>query len=161
MRGIVLGCALVVGGTLGGCGAGGGPPPTDACAMATPGSVDAVDLAAAGPGDLAGMPSPFVPLADGDGVPLIRGSQGAYMIGVMLRVSGAQAPDCLMQRTVVTSTSGDKVTSASPPLRTYLQPDGTRTTHPLWLPADYPMQFVVDVDAADQALERHLHLVTQ
>ena len=59
----------------------------------------------------------------------------------------------------MTDTSGARVTSATPPLATYEQPDGTRLTHPLWLPADYPTTFVVTVDAAGQSVTLHLHLL--
>lgn len=154
---------VVVVASLFACGCPGPPltaPAPDECTTATAGSVDSVELGAANLDDLAGQSTPFVPLADGDGVPLIRGGQGATMIGLRLRVTGAQAPDCLMQRTVVTAPTGDKITSSSPPLRTYAQPDGTRVTNALWLPADYPMQFTVDVTAADRSLTRQLHLAT-
>ena len=142
------------------CGCGrGAPPPTDSCAAPTAGSVDGVEIGAAGAADLNGQPSPFVALADGDGVPLVRGNQGANMIGLVYRVSGASAPTCLAQHTTVVDGSGNKITSSTPPLATYAQPDGTRITHPLWLPADYPAQFVVDVACADKSLMRYLHLL--
>jgi hypothetical protein len=139
-----------------GCGS---APPTDSCAMATAGSVDSVELGAAGAADLKGQPTPFAPLADGDGVPLVTGNQGANMIGLVFRVSGATAPSCLQQHTTIVDGGGNKIASSTPPLATYAQPDGTRLTHPLWLPADYPLQFVVDVVCADKSLTRHLHLL--
>lgn len=149
----------VLAGLLAGCGHDPAAPASDACDAPTAGGVDAVEIGAASAADLAGRPTPFSPLAEGDGVPLIRGPQGANMIGLALRISGGAAPTCLLQRTVVVDGSGARLVAATPPLRTYLQPDGTRRTHPLWLPADYPMQFTVNVDAADKAISRHLHLL--
>jgi hypothetical protein len=140
-----------------GCGNGAGAPPTDTCPAASAGTIDALAVGAASAADLAGMPSPFVPLADGDGVPLIRGGQGAYMVGFILRVSGSAAPDCLAERTVVTDPGGARIASSTAPLATYAQPDGTRLTHPLWLPGDYPLQFAVRIDAADKSLSLSFH----
>jgi hypothetical protein len=127
--------------------------------MPTAGSVDSVEIGAARAGDLKGQPTPFAPLADGDGVPLVVGNQGGNMIGLVYRVGGAAAPSCLAQRTTIVDGGGAKIASSTPPLATYAQPDGTRLTKPLWLPADYPSQFVVDVACADKSLTRHLHLL--
>lgn len=149
----------IVLGFVAGCGAAGtGAPPADRCATPSSGSVDRLELGAATTDDLAGNPTPFAPLADGGGVTLLRGAQGADMLGFVLRVSGGAAPDCLDQRTDISDTGGARVTSSATPLATYAQPDGTRLTHPLWLPAEYPLSFVVDVAAAGQSLTLHLHL---
>jgi hypothetical protein len=140
---------------------GGSPsaPPLDSCTAATAGSVDAVEMGAAVEADLSGNPpAAFTPLAEGDGVPLMRGNQGAYMVGFVYRVSGAAAPACLGQKTVVSDAAGMRVTGATVPLKTYPQPDGTRITAALWMPAEYPANFSVTVDAADKSLTRHLHL---
>ena len=144
-----------------GCNPGGGnvlAPPIDTCSVPSPGSVDQLDVGAATPDDLDGIATTFTPLVDGDGVPLIRGSQGGTMIGLILRVSGASAPSCLSQQTTVTDSGGARVTAATSPLTTYAQPDGTRLTHPLWMPANYPATFLVGVVAANQSLALHLHL---
>ena len=142
-----------------GCGGGAGAPATDSCTTPSSGSVDGVELGAATPDDYAGRPTGFAPLRDGDGMVLIRGTQGASMLGFILRVSGSSAPSCLGQETIVADAGGARVTSASAPLSTYLQPDGTRLTHALWLPADYPAAFLVSVTAGDKLLARHLHLI--
>ena len=134
-------------------------PPLDRCDSATTGGVDAVEIGVATEAELSGNPPPvFTPLAEGDGVPLLQGSQGAYMVGFVYRVSGAAAPACLGQKTVVNDTSGMRITGASVPLKTYPQPDGTRITAALWMPAEYPTTFSVTVDAVDKSLTRHLHL---
>ena len=158
MRGLYA-IAIVLSGVAAGCDAGPGPPPTDSCAAPTAGSVDSLEVGAASTADLAGMPTAFAPLSDGDGMALIRGAQGANMLGFILRVSGSAAPSCLAEQTTVTNTSSARITSATPPLATYAQPDGTRLTHPLWLPADYPATFVVGVTAANQSVSLHLHLL--
>jgi hypothetical protein len=152
--------AIVLGGFVAvGCDAGPGPPPTDSCATPSGGSVDSLEVGAASMADLAGAPTTFAPLHDGDGMALIRGAQGANMIGLVFRVSGSAAPACLGQQTTITDASGARITGASPPLATYAQPEGTRLTHPLWLPADYPATFVVAVTAANQSVSLHLHLL--
>jgi hypothetical protein len=141
------------------CGPGGNlVPPTDSCATPSPGSVDAVELGAATTDDLAGHPSLFAPLHDGDGMSLIHGSQGASMLGFILRVTGSAAPACLGQQTTITDTTGARVTSTSTPLATYAQPDGSRLTRGVWLPADYPTSFVVATSATGQSVSLHLHL---
>lgn len=146
---------------LGGAGCGPAPnaPPPDSCATPSAGSIDTLELGTATTTDLSGGTSPFAPLHDGDGVALIRGAQGANMLGFKLRVSGASAPSCLGQTTTITDTSGGRVTGSSPPLATYAQPDGTRVTKPMWLPADYPANFIVSVTAAGQSISLHLHLL--
>jgi hypothetical protein len=134
------------------------PPPTDSCASPSAGSADSLELGAGTSADLAGQPTTFVPLHDGDGVSLIHGGQGATMLGFIVHTTGAGAPSCMGQTTAITDGTGARVTSSTAPLTTYLQPDGTRLTHPMWLPADYPTSFVVTTSAAGQSLTLHLHL---
>lgn len=136
-----------------------GPPPPDTCTSPSTGSVDSVELGAASAADLAGHPSSFAPLHDGDGVTLLRGGQGATMLGFILRVSGAAAPSCLGQQTAITDPAGARVTGSTAPLTTYAQPDGTRLTKPIWLPADYPATFVVNTSAGGQSVSLQLHLL--
>jgi len=143
-----------------GCGGPAAAPAVDSCAAASPGSVDSLELGAGVPAAFGSEP-PFMPLADGDGMQLVRGGQGANMLGFVLRVSGATAPSCLQQQTTVTDGSGVRVTGSTTPLATYAEPDGTRVTKPLWMPAEYPATFVVSVTAADQSLALHLHLLAQ
>jgi hypothetical protein len=149
---------LVCAGLLAGCAAGGAPP-SDSCAEPGAGSIDRLEIAAASSADLAGnVPASFTALDDGDGVPLVAGGQGANMIGFVFRVSGATAPSCLGQRTVVLDGGANRVTSNTQPLTTYAQTDGTRLTEPLWLPGEYPLDFSVTVEAAQLSLTRQLHL---
>ena len=142
-----------------GCeGGGGAPPPLDSCVAPSAGSIDSLEVGAGVPPAFGSEP-PFAPLADGDGMTLVRGAQGANMLGFVLRVSGAAAPTCLAQQTLVTdAASGARVSGGSAPLATYAQTDGTRVTKPLWLPATYPAMFVVSVTAANQTETLHLHL---
>jgi len=90
---------------------------------------------------------------------LLRGGQGATMLGFILRVSGATAPSCLGQQTTITGSDGARVTASTIPLATYTQPDGTRVTKPIWLPADYPATFLAGVAAGNQSIALHLHLL--
>ena len=142
-----------------GCGAGADAPPPDSCLTPSQGTIDTLEIGAASYVDLEGGLTTFAPLHDGDGMALIRGDQGANMLGFILRISGASAPSCLGQTTTVTDTGGARITMSTPPLATYAKPDGTRLTKPLWLPADYPASFVITVDAAGQSLALHLHLL--
>ena len=143
-----------------GCAPPAAAPATDSCTAPSGGSIDTLELGVATTSDLAGHMSTFVPLADGDSVTLLQGGQGAFMLGFILRVSGASAPTCLGQQTTVTDTAGNRVTAASPPLTTYPVADGTRVTHPEWMPADYPSSILVSVDAAGRSLALHLHVAT-
>ena len=140
-----------------GCGGPAAAPATDSCAAASPGVVDSLDVGAGVPPAFGSEP-PFMPLADGDAMTLVQGAQGANMLGFVLRVSGATAPSCLQQQTTVTDSDGTRVTGSTSPLATYAQPDGTRVTKPLWLPAAYPPMFVVAVTTSNQSLALHLHL---
>lgn len=132
-------------------------PPVDRCAAPSAGSIDRLEVGAAMPSAF-GVQQPFAPLADGDTMKLVRGPQGADMLGFVLRIFGASAPACLGQELVVTDAMGARVTSSSAPLATYAEADGTRLTHGLWLPAAYPPSFVVSVAAASQSLTLHLAL---
>jgi hypothetical protein len=120
--------------------------------------VDSLTLGAGNPADLSGGSSPLMPLSEGSGIQVVRGGQGLMMLGFVLSVSGASAPDCLSQTLVVSFTDGGVITQSSAPLTTYAEADGTRQTHPLWLPASYPMTFAVDAEAGGQSLLLHLHL---
>jgi hypothetical protein len=150
---LALACAL-------GCGPRPSVPATDSCASPSSGSVDSVELGGTTSADLnGGVPATFTPLHDGDGMSLVHGGQGATMLGFVLRVTGASAPSCLGQQTSVTDTDGARVTASTAPLTTYAQPDGSRETHPIWLPADYPATFVVTSAATGQSVAVHLHLL--
>jgi hypothetical protein len=142
-----------------GCGPSGpARPPDDVCGPPEDGRVDALELGAAGGDELRGDPGPFSPLADGDGVSLVRGGQGAFMVGWRLRLTGGAVPDCLLQDLGIANTpdGGDPV-RWSKTVRTYVELDGTRTTHPMWVPGYYALPFRVTVTAGGQTLTRDLH----
>ena len=154
-----IGALLALVGALG-CGPRPSGPTTDSCATPSSGSVDSVELGAASAADLnGGSSSPFTLLHDGDGMTLVHGGQGATMLGFTLRVTGASAPSCLGQKTTVNDADGAFVTQSTAPLTTYAQPDGSRTTHPVWMPAEYPATFVVTTAATGQSVTVHLHLL--
>jgi hypothetical protein len=146
---------------LGGCSAppSGAVPATDTCTSPSGAAVDTLSLGAGNPADLtSGTESPFAPLHEGDGMLVVRGGQGASMLGFVYSLSGAAAPTCLEQSLRVTDSAGETVTASTASLTTYAQPDGTRQTHPLWLPASYPATFAVTCAAGGQAVTLHLHL---
>jgi len=132
-------------------------PPSDTCLMPTFQGVDTLLLGAGNPADLSGAMSPFQPLHDGDAVSVIRGGQGATMVGFTLEVSGAAPPTCLGQQLTITGTDGTYVTESSTPVTTYGQADGSRVTHAIWLPASYPATFVVEAQVGAQMVTLHLH----
>ena len=81
------GTSFVIALALAGCADGPGAPPLDSCLVPSAGSADALEVGAASSADLAGgVPSQFAPLHDGDGMTLIRGGQGANMLGFILRL---------------------------------------------------------------------------
>jgi hypothetical protein len=135
-------------------------PATDTCDSPSPGgTVDSLVIGAGNPADLSsGMQSPFEALQDGDGVSVVRGGQGLTMLGFVFQVQGTAAPACLGQQLLVSDDGGNFVAQSGVPLTTYGQPDGSRQTHTLWLPASYPPTFVVDVKVISAEVMLHLHL---
>jgi hypothetical protein len=134
------------------------PPAADYCPTATVTTLSALTLGAGNPADLSGGMSPFAPLHDGDSMQIVHGGQGATMLGFVFDVAGTPDPTCLGQTTAITDGAGVTIAQSSLPLTTYGQADGTRVTRPLWLPAAYPTDFVVTVDAGGQSLTLHLLL---
>jgi len=152
--------ALLLGGCLlGGCLLGpcqqNGPPPPDSCDRPTDGTVSRLEL---GPGSFEDD-RPFTLYNEGDTVTPVRGGQGATMIGLRLRLSGAAPPECVAQRTTFTDVDGARLATADVPLRTYQDVAAQRTTKTLWIPAEFPparQLLFVEVTAAKQSLVRAL-----
>jgi hypothetical protein len=86
---------------------------------------------------LARVDPPFVPLADGDSVRIVRGLQGAEMLVLALRVRGIAATSCVEQRTDVLTEDGQRVSFNARNLPFEAQTDGTATARRLFFPGDF------------------------
>jgi hypothetical protein len=102
--------------------------------------VGAVDTIEIGSSDESG----FFPYHDGDAAMVVTGGQGAPMMGIRLRLTGASVPACLVQ---TTEYADGAVGSSSAPLVTYARPDGSHDTRPLWIPGQFSPTFRVVVSA--------------
>jgi len=72
----------------------------------------------------------FRPIVDGQVVQLLRGPQGGDMIGVRLRVTSDQPPECLYQQTLIRQSIPDLdvMGSLATPLSTYAESEHVRVT---------------------------------
>ena len=137
MRVLVLAVVAAAGGC---CGVPGfascspsGPPPTDSCVSGTSGTLGTIEIGAAD--DL------FRAYHDGDAPHIVEGGQGLTMMGVRLRLTGADVPACLAQSTGFQDLSGMRLAGSSDPLKTYPESDGSFTTRPVWIPSSFPASF--------------------
>jgi len=76
----------------------------------------------------------FAPLADGDAIPIVRGSQGADMVLLVLRVTGIDADRCIPQQTTLVNRSGDLAARLVRPLQFRAIAPGVAETRTLFLP---------------------------
>src|ERR1700737_4177552 len=127
-RHLVLLAAMAVGNTGGLCGGPGLPEPDSCATSAAHGALDSLELGG-------GSESRFVPLSDGDTVPLVYGPQGGTMLPIRLHVTGSGAVGCLPQQSTIDNfTTHRQMTAGSAsPLRPYAEPDGSGTTRALYL----------------------------
>ena len=76
---------------------------------------------------------PFRPYAEGDGIEIVGGGQGANMVAVRIRLVGDAAPSCIAQTTEIRDADGAGLGMLNVPIRTYQQPDGSRLTEDMWI----------------------------
>src|SRR5262249_5904612 len=93
----------------------------------------AVDTVEIGTGD----DDTFTALHDGDPVTLAFGGQGASVMPVRIRLSGAATPSCLTQSTTV-AIGQELLGQSHSPLKTYAQTDGTSLTKPDYIVLERP-----------------------
>jgi hypothetical protein len=104
------------------------PPPADSCTSGRAGAVDSLEIG----DDL----DPFTPYHDGDLPHVIVGGQGLTMMGIRLRMRGADVPSCIQQATHY-EVGGMDTGGSDVAVNTYAEPDGTRVTKPLWMPGEF------------------------
>jgi hypothetical protein len=125
------------------------------------GAAESIEIGAATRLDNMGD-QPFLPLNDGEEIRLVRGEQGADMIGLRFRLAGAEVPACVSHDTTVAdAASGSTITTVSLSLETFPEGDGTRATRPLWLPGAYPERIQVRVKMLGHTVTRELRTVPQ
>src|SRR5260370_42467282 len=96
----------------------GGPPSADRCSPGSTSGIDSLQIGPSHPGDE--ETSGFAAYHDGDPGDYALGGQGLSMLRLRLRVTGAAAPACLAQMSIVSGR--DLGGSDSVPRTTYLQP---------------------------------------
>ena len=148
----LVAAVLTCGGCMGSCDT---PTAPDSCTDPGVGAASSLELGQAPAGS-------FQPLAEGDVVPRVFGSQGGAMITVALRLRG-DVPSCLEQHTeafVVGQSEPFEIDSV--PRKTYGEADGSRTTREMFLILDYdtePGAMVrIVTTAAGLTAERTVHV---
>ena len=99
----------------------------------TPDECDEPAMARVTTVEIGGADEPFLAWTHGGAAHLTRGPQGGLMIGIVIRLSGAELPSCLAQETSVLNAARDTLVLSRTPLHTYEQPDGSRMTRVHWL----------------------------
>jgi hypothetical protein len=84
-----------------------------------------------------GLDRPFVPLADGERVRVVRGLQGADMVVLALRVRGLGATPCVPQRTDVLGMDGQRISFNARNVAFEAAVDGTALARRMFFPGDY------------------------
>jgi hypothetical protein len=110
------------------------PPEPDRCESAATGGVDLVEVGEADS-------EPFTPWADEPIVDFVLGGQGTPMLGVRYHLNGPAVPACVVHETrlaqcwqgVTPCAEPTDLAVVSVPIQTYAEPNGSRTTQPLWL----------------------------
>src|SRR5579859_7570843 len=107
-----------------------GPPPPDSCSNPQAGSFATIQIGSDG--------DPFTAYHDFDQPHIVRGGQGASMMGIRMRVTGSNVPSCLAQ---ITAYDDGGQGMSNSPVKTYGESDGSYTTKPLWIPGYFPSLF--------------------
>lgn len=121
----------------------------DRCDNPTTATVDSIEVASVSSDRVPAEVLPFTPASDGDGIFIVRGFQGADMVGVRFRFRGGGDPDCVNVQVALRRGSLE-VASDEVALDTQPTPEG-QVSSVLWLQGDYqPGALEVSVSAAGQ-----------
>jgi hypothetical protein len=121
-----------------------------------PGSAVGVDSFEIGAGHLDGS---FIPWMDGSLPSFAVGGQGSTMLVMRIRISGANPPSCLQQKTVVTVSSSSSETGRdTTPRKTYEAGSGQRVTDDMYIIIDDNIYGGLTVTTTIGALEVTRHL---
>jgi hypothetical protein len=128
------------------------------CDMSTRGSVSSIEVGEREVDELG--ETIFVPLDEGSMATVIRGTQGADMLVLLLRVSGAGTePVCLEQRTEIEQ-GGERISFNYVAKRFLPEPDGTSLSNATFFPGAYtPGQVTIRVTLGGKSLVRRVEVL--
>ena len=127
------------------------------CAGPTATTVRAIEVSNGSDGSSPDGGDRFVPLADGDVVPVVRGSQGADMVVLVMRVSGVEGDRCIPQRTALVNGGGELAAQLVRPLQFRATAPGMAETRDLFLPGVFSgQQHTLTVTIGGVTLTRRL-----
>lgn len=100
----------------------------------------------------------YVPLDEGATAMIVRGLQGADMLVLAFRVTGAGSQTCIEQRTDITDDTGDRLSFSAVAKSFEPQDDGTSISDWLYLPGPYvvPGAVTIEVALGGRTLKRHV-----
>ncbi len=98
----------------------------------------------------------FVPLADGDTIPIIFGGQGLKMITPALRLRQGTVPECIEVMVSATDDGGGRISSTMDAVKTYSL-EGAWVTEGIYLPGtSWKETATVTAQAGGQVVSRKL-----
>jgi hypothetical protein len=127
---------------------------TAGCSNATRGPVSSIEVGERVFSDGTDM---FVLLDEGSPATIERGVQGADMLVLAFRITGAAGQTCLVQRTDITDDAGDRVSYNAVSKNFEAQGDGTSVSEWIYFPGPYvPGPVTIDVSLGGRTLIRHV-----
>jgi hypothetical protein len=128
---------------------------TSSCGTSTRGPVDSIEVGERRFID-PGMEM-FVVLDEGASATIVQGLQGADMLVLAFRVTGAGAQTCIAQRTDITDEAGDRLSFNALAKSFEPQPDGTSISDWIFFPGPYvPGDVTIEVSLGGRTLVRQV-----
>ena len=99
----------------------------------------------------------FVLLDDGSMATIVQGTQGADMLVLAFRVTGAGSQTCIAQRTDITDDGGERVSYNAVARNFEPQPDASSVSEWIFFPGEYvPGPLTIEASLGGQTLVRHV-----
>jgi hypothetical protein len=127
---------------------------TAGCANATRGPVSSIEI---GERLYENGMDMFVPLDEGSMATIVLGTQGADMLVLGFRVTGASGQTCMAQRTDITDDAGDRLSFNAVAKNFQAQIDGSSVSEWIYFPGPYAGGPVtIEVSLGGRTLVRHV-----
>ena len=99
----------------------------------------------------------FVLLDDGSPATIVQGTQGADMLVLAFRVTGAGSQTCIAQRTDITNAAGERVSYNAVSRNFEPQPDASSVSEWIFFPGPYvPGPLTIEASLGGQTLVLHV-----
>lgn len=99
----------------------------------------------------------FVLLDDGSPATIVQGTQGADMLVLAFRVTGAGSQTCIAQRTDITDAAGERISYNAVARNFEPQPDDSSISEWIFFPGPYvPGPLTIEATLGGQTLVRHV-----